>query len=269
MSGMERAPRGVDPNLPNSARVYDYLLGGKDNYEVDRAVAHRMLSIAPDTKTLAWFSRQFLVRAVQSAAEAGIRQFIDLGAGIPTSPNVHEVAHKVDASARVVYVDFDPVVYAHCNALLAHADGVTAMLGDVRRPDDIIERLINGGAIDFAEPVAITLVGVLHFVMDDESPARIIARLREVMAPGSYLAFTHGSDESDPDFINQSSSDTAKSSAQVVYRSAAVVESFFEGFEMIEPGVVPLQQWLGDDLPETALVLLGGVVRKARDARAD
>ncbi|WP_067470676.1 SAM-dependent methyltransferase [Nocardia amamiensis] len=260
---MERAPRGVDPTTPNSARVYDYLLGGKDNYEVDRAVARRMLSIAPDTKTLAWFSRQFLVNAVQLAAEAGIRQFIDLGAGIPTSPNVHEVARKTDPSARAVYVDFDPVVYAHCNALLAASDGVAAMLGDVRRPDDILDRLASGKLIDFDEPVAITLVGVLHFVMDDEHPAEIVARFRDAIAPGSYLAFTHGSDSSDPDFINQSSADTAKSSAQVRYRSAAQVASFFDGFDMLDPGVVPLQQWLDDDLPATRLVLLGGVVRKA------
>ncbi|MBF6468968.1 SAM-dependent methyltransferase [Nocardia beijingensis] len=266
---MERAPRGVDPNLPNSARVYDYLLGGKDNYEVDRAVAHRMLAIAPDTRTLAWFSRQFLVRAVQSAAEAGVRQFIDLGAGIPTSPNVHEVARKTDPSARVVYVDFDPVVYAHCNALLANSEGVTVLQGDVRRPEEIIDRLRSEGLIDFGEPVAITLVGVLHFVMDDERPAEIVARLREAMAPGSYLAFTHGGDNSNSEFITRSSSDTANSSAQVVYRSPAVVESFFEGFEMLDPGVAPLQQWLGDDLPDTGLVLLGGVVRKPSDAPAD
>ncbi|WP_280303139.1 SAM-dependent methyltransferase [Nocardia abscessus] len=266
---MERAPQGVDPNVPNSARVYDYLLGGKDNYEVDRAVAHRMLSIAPDTRTLAWFSRKFLVNAVQLAAEAGVRQFIDLGAGIPTSPNVHEIAHKIDPSARVVYLDFDPVVYAHCNALLAHAEGVTAMLGDVRRPDDILDRLTSGGLIDFDEPVAITLVGVLHFVMDDEHPAEIVARLGAAMAPGSYLAFTHGSDNSDPDFITQSSSDTANSSAQVVYRSAAVVESFFQGFDLLDPGVVPLQRWLGDELPDTGLVLLGGVARKLAKAPAD
>lgn len=269
MSGMERAPRGVDPNLPNSARVYDYLLGGKDNYEVDRAVAHRMLAIAPDTRTLAWFSRQFLVRAVQSAAEAGVRQFIDLGAGIPTSPNVHEVARKTDPSARVVYVDFDPVVYAHCNALLANSAGVTALQGDVRRPEEILDRLRSEGLIDFGEPVAITLVGVLHFVMDDERPAEIVARLREAMAPGSYLAFTHGGDNSNSEFITRSSSDTANSSAQVVYRSPAVVESFFDGFEMLDPGVVPLQQWLGDDLPDTGLVLLGGVVRKPSDVPAD
>ncbi|MFG3615624.1 SAM-dependent methyltransferase [Nocardia sp. NPDC047654] len=266
---MERAPRGVDPNLPNSARVYDYLLGGKDNYEVDRVVAHRMLSIAPDTRTLAWFSRKFLVRAVELAAEAGIRQFIDLGAGIPTSPNVHEVARRIDPSARVAYVDFDPVVYAHCGALLAGAEGVTAMLGDVRRPDDILDRLRDEGVIDFGEPVAITLVGVLHFVMDDEDPAGIVARLGAAMAPGSHLAFTHGSADSDPDFITQSSSDTANSSAQVVYRSPAVVESLFQGFEMIGPGVVPLQRWLDDDLPDTGLVLPGGMVRKTSHARAD
>ncbi|MGK8488788.1 SAM-dependent methyltransferase [Nocardia asiatica] len=266
---MERAPRGVDPNVPNSARVYDYLLGGKDNYEVDRAVAQRMLSIAPDTRTLAWFSRKFLVNAVQLAAQAGIRQFVDLGAGIPTSPNVHEVARKIDPSARVVYVDFDPVVYAHCNALLTHAEGVTAMQGDVRRTEDLLDRLKGEGSIDFDEPVAITLVGVLHFVMDDERPAEIVARLGAAMAPGSYLVLTHGADNSNPEFIAQSSSDTANSSAQVRYRSPAVVESFFEGFDLMDPGVVPLQRWLDDDLPDTGLVLLGGVARKTSAAGAD
>ncbi|MGK8522766.1 SAM-dependent methyltransferase [Nocardia asteroides] len=259
---MERAPQGVDPNLPNSARVYDYLLGGKDNYAVDRAVAHRMLSIAPDTRTLAWFSRKFLVNAVRTAAEAGIRQFIDLGAGIPTSPSVHEVAQRIEPSARVVYVDFDPVVYAHCNALLTGAEGVSALLGDVRRPDDILDRLRDAGLIDFTEPVAILLVGVLHFVMDDEHPAEIVARLRAAMAPGSYLALTHGSDTSDPAFINQSSADTAKSSAQVVYQSPAEIVSLLDGFEILGPGLVPLQQWLDEDLPATKLVILAGVVRK-------
>ncbi|MEU7767402.1 SAM-dependent methyltransferase [Nocardia sp. NPDC049190] len=259
---MERAPIGVDPGRPNSARVYDYLLGGKDNYEVDRAVAQRMLSIAPDTRTLAWFSRQFLVNAVRLAAKAGVRQFIDLGAGIPTSPNVHEVAREFDTSARVVYVDYDPVVYAHCDALLARWQGVTAMSADVRRPDDVLDRLRTEALIDFDEPVAVLLVGVLHFVMDDEHPAELLARFRDAMAPESYLAFTHGSDTSDPQLIERSSADTASTSAQVVYRSPAQMTSFLDGFEIIDPGVVPVQQWLGDDLPATRMVICGGVGRK-------
>ncbi|MFQ6328800.1 SAM-dependent methyltransferase [Nocardia sp. CWNU-33] len=119
MPEAERVPSGADPTKPNAARVYNYMLGGKDNYEVDQMVAHRMLAVAPDTRTLAWFCRQFLLHSVQLAAEAGVRQFIDIGAGIPISPNVHEVAQQVDASARVVSIDYDPVVYAHGNALLA------------------------------------------------------------------------------------------------------------------------------------------------------
>ncbi|MFF0487875.1 SAM-dependent methyltransferase [Nocardia sp. NPDC004068] len=262
MSESRRTPHGVDPTQPNSARIYDYLLGGKDNYEADRAVAQRMLAIAPDTRTLAWFSRQFLLRATQIAAEAGIRQFLDLGAGIPTEPTVHDVAQKIDPEARVVSIDFDPVVFAHANALLGSADGVTAMLADARDPDDIIERVRRDGLIDFAEPVGILMVGVLHFIMDDERPADIIARFREVIAPGSYFAFTHGSDETDGRFQAQSTKDVKDSPSQVQYRSTAEVRDMMRGFEILDPGIVPLQEFLGGDLPATRLVLLGGICRK-------
>ncbi|RDI58993.1 S-adenosyl methyltransferase [Nocardia pseudobrasiliensis] len=261
MSEPSRVLTGVDASKPNAARVYDYVLGGGDNYAVDRAFAEEMLTIAPDNRALARYSRQFLLQAVALAADAGVRQFIDLGAGIPNSPNVHEVAQKIDPSARVVSIDYDPVVYAYANAYLSGAPGVTSMLADVRDPDDIIDRLREQALIDFDQPVAILLVGVLHFVMDDEHPAEIIARLRSVMVSGSYLVFTHVSDESDHAFISQSKVHTAGSSAQGAFRSRAEMASYFDGFEFLAPGLVPVQHWLDSEAPATKVVILGGVCR--------
>ncbi|MEV6769342.1 SAM-dependent methyltransferase [Nocardia sp. NPDC051030] len=261
MAQSNRAPIGVDPTRPNAARVYNFMLDGKDNYEADRVVAERMLAIAPDTKTLAWFSRRFLLNAVRAAAQEGIEQFIDIGAGIPISPNVHEVAQEFEPSARVVAVDHDPVVFAHTNALLAGEPGVTSMLADIRATD-LIERLRTEGGIDFDQRVAILIVGVLHFIMDDENPAELVARFRDVMAPGSLLAFTHACTNTHPDFIRQSSGDLASTPAQVAFRTTEQVEPFLEGFEVIEPGVVPVQEWLNGELPSTRLVVLGGVGRK-------
>ncbi|MFG1791111.1 SAM-dependent methyltransferase [Nocardia sp. NPDC049149] len=258
---MDRVP-GLNPNVPSSARIYDYMLGGKDNYDVDREVARRMLAVAPDTRTLAWFIRKFLVMAVQQAAEAGIRQFIDLGAGIPTSPNVHEVARKVDPSATVVYIDNDPVVRAHCDALLANAPGLSAMEADIRRPHEIIDHLKAESLIDFSEPVAVLLIGVLHYVMDDEKPYDIVAAFRDAMAPGSQFVFTHTSDETNAEFKSRSHEDTNKSPSQVVYRRPDQIAAFLDGFEAIGPGVAPAQQWLEGDLPKTQMVMYGGIGRK-------
>lgn len=257
----ERTPHPLDLGELNSARVYDYLLGGKDNYEIDRNMARQMLSRAPELKTLAWFTRSFMFKAVEMAADAGIRQFLDLGSGIPSSPNVHEVARQIEPSARVVYVDYDPVVHAHCDALLTKSAGVTALLGDIRRPRDVLDQLKNHTPIDLNEPVAITLVGVLHYVMDDEHPAEIVATLRDQLAPGSYLAIAHGSTDSDPEILRVLLG-TTDSSAQVAFRSTAQTEAFFAGFELLEPGVAPVQQWLRPDLPETRMVMLGGIGRK-------
>lgn len=262
MSNSRRAPTGVDPYKPNSARVYNYLLGGKDNYEADQVFAQRILQVAPDSRALAKMSRRFLLQGVRTAAESGVRQFIDIGAGIPTSPSVHEVAQQVDASARVVSIDFDPVVFAHCTALQSGASGLTPMLADVRRPDDIIDRLRDAGLVDFAQPVAILIVGVLHFVLDYEHPAQIIARFRDVMAPGSYLVFTHGSDESDQNFIKQATSDTEGSSAQMALRAESEIARYTDGFECFDPGLAPIQNWLDNSAPATRVVILGCICRK-------
>ncbi|MFD6163145.1 SAM-dependent methyltransferase [Nocardia sp. NPDC060256] len=257
----DRTPQPFNGDLPNSARVYDYLLDGKDNRDVDRAIADQMLATAPEVKTVAWFSRSFALKAVKMAAEAGIRQFVDLGSGIPTSPNVHEVAWEIEPSARVVYVDYDPVVRVHCEALLADPRGVTALLGDIRRPHDVLDQLKNHALIDFNEPVAITLIGVLHYVADDEHPAEIIAAFRDQLAPGSYLAITHGSLDSAPEILKVLAG-TKNTSAQVEFRSAAQTEAFMAGFELLEPGVAPVQQWLRDDLPDTRMVMDGAIGRK-------
>ncbi len=250
----------------NSARVYDYLLGGKDNLEIDQDMGDQMLSRAPEIRTLAWYCRGFMLKTVQMAAEAGIRQFIDLGSGIPNQPNVDEVALKFDPSAQVVYVDYDPVVLAHCDALLAKTAGVSALLGDIRRPRDILDELKNRALIDFDEPVAITIIGVLHYVMDDEHPAEIIAAFRDELAPGSLLAITHGSADSAPEIL-QLLAHTRDTSAQVRFRSTAEAQALLAGFDLLAPGLVPVQQWLRPALSETRLVMLGAVGRKPGRAR--
>ena len=260
---MERpAPKGVDPAKPNAARIYNYLLGGKDNYEADRVVAKRMLSIAPDNRTVAWFSREFLTGSAKLAAEAGIRQFVDIGSGIPTSPSVHEAITAVDPDMRLAAIDYDPVVFAHTNAMYNGVPGVTTMLGDFRDPDDIIARLPAEAGIDLSQPVAILLVGVLHFILEHECPAAVMARFHEVMPPGSYVAFTHGATESDENWVTQTVTDPVGSTAQFVFRSRPDVAAIFTGFDLLDPGIAPIQHWLGDDLPETRMVVTGGIGRK-------
>ncbi|MFE9575416.1 SAM-dependent methyltransferase [Nocardia sp. NPDC006044] len=261
VSADDRTPKPFKADQPNSARVYDYLLGGKDNRDTDRDIANEMLSDAPDVKTVAWFARSFALKAVQMAAEAGVRQFIDLGSGIPSSPNVHEAAWEIAPTARVVYVDYDPVVHVHCEALLADPRGVTTLLGDIRHPLDLLDQLKNNSLIDFNEPVAILLIGVLHYIMDDEDPAGILATFRDHMAPGSYLAITHGSLDSSPQILEVLAA-TKNTSAQVEFRSTKQTEALFAGFELFEPGVVPIQQWLRPDLPKTRMVMDGAIARK-------
>ncbi|MFI6215610.1 SAM-dependent methyltransferase [Nocardia brasiliensis] len=263
-TSLPRTPQPFDPGALNAARVYDYLLGGKDYREVDQDMGNEMLSRAPEIKTVVWFARSFMLKAVQMAADAGIRQFIDLGSGIPTPPNVHEAAREIEPTAQVVYVDYDPVVFAHCDALLAGPKGVAALLGDIRRPGEILDQIKNQTLIDFSEPVAVTLVGVLHYVMDDEHPTEIVAAFRDVMAPGSMLAIAHGSTDSSAEVL-QVLTATAGTSAQVCFRSPAQTAAFLNGFELLEPGVVPVQEWLRPDLPKTRLVMDAAIGRISGD----
>ncbi|MEV4169236.1 SAM-dependent methyltransferase [Nonomuraea sp. NPDC049709] len=248
MTELERVPPGVDPSVPSSARVYDYLLGGKDNVAIDRAVAEKLLAVAPDTRLVARANRHFQVEAVRHLAEQGIRQFLDLGTGIPTSPSIHETARTVSPACRVIYVDYDPVVRLHAQVLLADAPGVAGIQADLRHPAEILADPHVTGLIDFDQPVCVLMVGVLHFVMDEEDPAGIVAAFRKRMAPGSHLVVSHAMAESSADAIAQLQMATAGSPAQARFRTRDEVLRLLDGFELIGPGLVPVQDWhLGPD----------------------
>ncbi|WP_084780988.1 SAM-dependent methyltransferase [Planobispora rosea] len=260
MPELTRVPAGVDPSVPSSARVYDHLLGGKDNFEVDRAVAARLLQVAPDTRRVAKASRRFLISAVRHMALAGVQQFIDLGAGIPTSPSVHEAATEVRPGAKVVYVDYDPVVKLHNDVILAVGEGVISIQADLRDPAGVLGDSQVTAFIDFSEPVGLLLAGVMHFVTDEEDPAGIIRTFRDRMAPGSHLLLSQAVAESDPEALAQLRASTAGSPAQPTFRTHEEVLALFDGFDLVEPGLVPVQDWRPDlEEPPTKLRIEGGV----------
>ena len=245
----------LDTQTPHPARMYDYYLGGKDNFEADRRAAEAAIAAYPALPLLARTNRAFLGRAVAFAAGQGIRQFLDIGTGIPAVGSTTEVARRVAPDARVVYVDNDPIVATHARALLAgHPTGHTTVLqADLRDPDSILDAPGLKEAIDLAEPVALMLVAVLHFVRDEDGAEEIVRKLREVLAPGSVLILSHGS----PDFVPLSMSAEgtrvySRASAPLVLRERARVESFFGDFTLVEPGLVQLPLWRADqdDLPE-------------------
>jgi S-adenosyl methyltransferase len=259
----EWTPARIDVTTPSHARVYDYMLGGKDNFAVDRAVAERLLAVAPDSRRLARASRAFLVRAVRALAEAGIRQFLDLGTGIPTSPNVHEVARAVHPDTSVVYVDNDPVVLAHNRALQSIGEGVTTISGDIRRPEEILRQPELADLIDFSEPVGVLFVAVFHLVTDAEDPLGIIARFRERMVPGSHIVISQFATDSDPEAMAQIQQSYADGPTQLTFRTREQISGFFQGFEFLEPGVADVGSWRPDlEIPSTLLKVAGGVARK-------
>ena len=263
MAEYGRAPAGLDVTKPSVARMYDYYLGGKDNFAVDRKAAEDAIVAAPVAGVMAVENRAFLGRAVRTLARAGIRQFIDLGTGLPTMGNVHEVAHQVAPVARVVYVDYDPVVLVHARALLTEAGHTTIIRADMRDPASILRHPSLRGLIDLDEPVAVLMVAVLHFVTADEDPYDLVARFRDAMAPGSYLVISHASGDTSPDAARLVEAyRAARASAPVVLRTRAEITRLFDGFELIEPGLVHLPQWRPEDPdkvrdPERMWILCG------------
>jgi O-methyltransferase involved in polyketide biosynthesis len=266
-----RVPEGIDTAIPSVARIYDYLLGGKDNFEVDRAAAAKFIELVPEVPRIAKANRQFLARSVRFLAEAGVRQFIDLGAGLPTSPNVHEVARKIIPDARVVYVDHDPVVLTYGNALLATDDGVTVIKGDVRDPAAVLSHPGLTRLIDFSQPVAVLILAVLHFISDEENPGEIVAGYRDRLPSGGYLVISAGSSDEDdgagvdPDTDRRLQELYRSAGTPIVGRSQQEVLEFFAGLELEEPGVVQLAQWRPDNWAEartTRIHMLAGVGRK-------
>ncbi len=241
------APAGVDPRRANVARVYDYLLGGSHNFLADQDVGRALVAVEPNAREAARANRAFLGRAVRFLSQAGIRQFLDIGSGIPTQGNVHEAAQQADPGARVVYVDVDPVAIAHSKTILAGNENAAVIDADLRDPEKILAHPAARGLIDFDQPVGLLLVAVLHFIADDEEPRRLVATLRDALAPGSYLVVCHGTDESKPAVAQAAEKVYNRSVAgRAKLRSRAEIERFFDGFELVEPGVTYLSTWRPD-----------------------
>jgi SAM-dependent methyltransferase len=238
-----RAPAGVDARRANVARVYDYWLGGTDNFQADRDLGRQIMAVEPSVRAIARANRDFLGRAVRFLSGAGIRQFLDIGSGIPTQGNVHEAA---DPQARVVYADIDPVVVAHSRAILSRNQNAAAIQADLRDPAAILADDTTRRLIDFSQPAGLLLVAVLHFIADAEEPARLVATLRDALAPGSYLVLCHAS-EAGPIMAQPLEKVYNRSvSGSLRIRSGSEILPFFEGFELLDPGLVSGPEWRPD-----------------------
>jgi enoyl-CoA hydratase/carnithine racemase len=254
---------GFDPSVPSPARMYDYYLGGKDNFPADREAAELALSVVPSGREVARANRQFMVRAVQFMARSGIDQFIDLGTGLPTKPNVHEVAREILPDARVLYVDNDPMVYSHAWALLATNDGVAAIRGDIRAPQAILNDPVTCALIDFTRPVGVLFVAVLHFLTDEDRPWEQVAAFRWRMAGGSMLAVSHITADGTPLEVQAAIEAVyAEASAPAVFRTGQEIKAFFAGLDLVEPGLVEVGAWRSlRPSPPAPLRFLCGVAR--------
>ncbi|WP_433438574.1 SAM-dependent methyltransferase [Nonomuraea sp. CA-141351] len=266
---MERESPAFDPHTPNVARLYDYFLGGKDHFPADRAAAAKILEVAPELRAAVRANRAFMRRAVRFLAESGITQFLDVGTGLPGQDNVHEVAREITPGAKVVYVDRDPVVLVHARALLAGQGGTTAVSGDLRKPDEILKNPDVTEAIDFSRPVGVLLTAIMHYISDSDRPHEIVASLRHAMAPGSYLVMSHATSDARAAAVDTITEVYESTDAPLTLRSRERIAELFEGFELVDPGLVWLPQWRPDqadtidfaDGPESSLIF-GGVGRR-------
>ncbi|MEU1290871.1 SAM-dependent methyltransferase [Streptomyces sp. NPDC005840] len=253
---MERpawAPRSIDISVPSVSRIYDFYLGGSHNFEVDREAARRAMEFMPGLPKIMQANRAFMRRAVRFAAAEGITQFLDIGSGIPTFGTVHEVARAARPGARVVYVDHDPVAVAHGQAVLDGDPETAVVAADLRKPQEILDGPEVRGLLDLERPVALLLVAVLHFVEDADDPVAAVRELSDALAPGSMLVLTHASYEGIPLPPEQAGRvvDVYKDIRNpLIMRSREEIARFFEGYEMVEPGLVPMPDWRPDTAPE-------------------
>jgi SAM-dependent methyltransferase len=253
---MERpawAPRSIDISVPSVSRIYDYYLGGSHNFEVDREAARKAMEFMPGLPKIMQANRAFMRRAVRYAADAGITQFLDIGSGIPTFGNVHEVAREARPGARVVYVDHDPVAVAHSQVVLEGDADADVVAADLLRPHDILASRPVEQLIDLERPVALLLVAILHFVEDRDDPYAAVAELTAALAPGSLLVLTHASYEGIPlpPGRAEGAVDVYKDIRNpLVMRSRDEIARFFEGYDMVEPGLVPMPHWRPETAPE-------------------
>jgi hypothetical protein len=264
----EGAPAGIDTSVAHSARVYDWFLGGKDNFAADRAVGEAVVRAIPTIRIMARENRQFLGRAVRYlAGEAGIRQFLDIGTGIPTTPNVHEIAQETVPDAHVVYVDNDPIVLAHARALMIRGtQGKTAYIdADLREPEKILADSSLTDTLDLNKPVGLIMLATLMLLGDEDDPWGKVDTLKDALPTGSYLAISHHGQEFNPAAMAANVAAAAQAGVTLVPRVRAEVERFFDGWELIEPGVVPLMAWRpvdGSPADPNAAYLWAGVARK-------
>ncbi len=255
---------GLDPSVANVARVYDYVLGGKDNFSVDRQLGSQLLTAFPEAGWIARQNRAFAGRAVRYCAEHGVGQFLDVGSGLPTMDNVHEVARRVISDAAVVYVDNDKVAHSHAEALLTTNDGVAAITGDVREPGRILADVQAGGLLDLTRPFVVLLTAILHFITDFERPAELIATFRDAMPSGSYLVLSHATHDFQPEESARATRMYSRASSPLVTRSRLDIAAMFSGFQLVKPGLVRTSRW---QPPEQVTVteasdLFAGVGRK-------
>ncbi len=246
---MEERPKWVttngDAERPNVARLFDYYLGGAHNFAVDREFAERSTKVFPVDEA-ARAARSFLRRAVRLCADAGIRQFLDLGSGIPTAGNVHEVVERVDPTCRVVYVDNDPVAVAHGRTMLRCSATAAIVHADVRDPDAVLNAPESTRLLDLDEPVAVVMVGILPYLSDHDRPADVVAKYREAMAPGSHLVISHLTADLEPELMAKVTDLGVLTGTTLTPRAKAGVAELFRGFDLVEPGLVPANRWHDD-----------------------
>jgi hypothetical protein len=264
----DRPPSGVDTSVPHSARIYDWWLGGKDNFAADRAMGAALIEAIPTLRTMAAENRRFVHRVARYlVAEAGIRQFLDIGTGIPTSPNLHEVAQSVAPTTRVVYVDNDPIVLAHARALMdSSAQGRSEYIhADLRQPEKILADATLSNTLDLSQPVALTLIAILMLIRDEDNPAGHVRTLMDALPSGSYLAITHPTQDFNPDEMRAAVDAATRGHMTLVPRTRAEVERFFDDWNLVEPGLVPVMAWRPDGEPPAdpqAAYYWAGVARK-------
>jgi SAM-dependent methyltransferase len=242
----EWAPEGVDLTRASAARMYDYYLGGAHNFGVDRELARQALALFPDGQLIAQANRAFLHRAVRYLLAQGVRQFIDIGSGIPTAGNVHEIAQREAPDSRVLYVDHDPVAVAHSELLLQDNPGARVLQADLRHPRGIVDAPVLRELLDLTQPIGILLVAVLHFVSESDRPDLAIRQFRELLAPGSYLVVSQGTGEVRSAESKQLAELYRSTNTPVTFRTREQIRDLFEGWDLVEPGVVWVPQWRPD-----------------------
>jgi len=263
-------PEGVEKEKSSAARIYDYLLGGFHNFQVDRQAGDVLLTINPHAKQVTTACRAFLRRVVRYMLSEGIHQFLDIGSGIPTVGNVHEIAQEKDATNRVVYVDIDPVAVAHSKAILEGNQLAVAIKGDIQEPEKILENEEVKKTIDFEKPIGLLLLTMLHYVMDDDVLNSVLGRLFNCLPSGSMIAIAHSTTENAPEDLKHELDNLAnKLGIAIHYRDLRAVEMFFDPLELVEPGVVFIPSWYPEstadilyDHPERALSYGGVAIKK-------